>query len=197
MQVGLKPPSPPSNFLNVSKNDVYLRPAPATRGMTLIETLIASAVLSVGVMSLGNLFFFAEEGIAVGKKFASASELARQRVEWLAAQPMAQIPQCLNTQGCRLSRSAYASMKSAAGAYECSEMLDGMSTRTPDRPRGSPSAQAGRNIVPQYRIDTIVQPHSDANQQIGAQIVSVGVCWTDMGGQVHEVRAERLLVPEI
>jgi prepilin-type N-terminal cleavage/methylation domain-containing protein len=195
MRGDLKRPSRPSTFLSVSKDD--LRRPRLTRGMTLVETMVAAAVLSVGVMSLGNLFFFAEEGIAIGKKFASASELARQRVEWLAAQPVTQLPQCLTTSGCRQSRTAYAPMKSAAGAYECSELIDGMSTLTPDQTSASPAANQNGTVVPQYRIDTIVEPHGDPSQQLGAQLVSVGVCWTDMDGQVHEVRAERLLVPEL
>ena len=156
--------------------------------MTLIETMVSAAIVGVGVISLANMVFFAEDGIAVSRQRTSALEMARARGEWVATLPTASVPQCLVVEGCRVDAQTYAPAKPAAGAYACSELLDSMSNLEP----GTSAATTGR-----YRVDTVVAPHPDPEQQAGAQLLSVTVCWTDAEGQVQEVEAQRLLVPEI
>lgn len=150
--------------------------------------MVSAALVGVGVISLANMMFFAEEGLAVSRHQASALELARTRVEWLATQPTDQVPQCVVVAGCRVDAETYAAVKPPAGGYACSEMLESMSSQAP----GTSPLTTGA-----YRVDTVVQPHPDPDQQAGAFLLSVDVCWTDQDGRVHEVQAQRLLVPEV
>lgn len=160
----------------------------ARRGVSLIETMVSAAILGIGVISLANTFFSTEKGITLSKKRVAAMEIAQQRVERFAARPLADVPQCVVLQGCRFDRYTYAPLKSAVGSFACSEMQEGMSSR----PEGSSLAATG-----EYRVDTVVEPHPDPNQQVGAITVSVNVCWVNGDGEVQEVQAQRLLVPEV
>lgn len=154
----------------------------------MIESLASAAILGVGVISLANMAFFSQDGLATSRHRASALELARQRVEWLATTPPEDAPNCVVVQGCRVDSMTYSAVKPPAGGYACSELLEGMTSDAP----GSSAATTGS-----FRVDTVLEPHPDPAQQQGAQVLSVFVCWTDLNGQVHEVQAQRLLVPEV
>jgi len=59
------------------------------RGTTLIEAMIAAAVMTVGVLGLVPLFYRSVEGIAVASKITQATSLAESKLDELARLPYA------------------------------------------------------------------------------------------------------------
>ena len=148
--------------------------------------MVSVSLVGIGVMSLANMYYFSEQGIAETSSLVAAQKLAEQRVERLVALTTVQLPGCVVVEGCRLGVDAYAPAKPDAGNFPCTEMVDGMSIAAP---------AVGGAAVARYRVDTSVTPHPD--QQAGAQVLTVSACWTDLDGSVHQVQVQRMLVPEV
>lgn len=155
--------------------------------MTLVETMVSSALLGLGVLSLANMFFTSERGVAESTDRAAAHELAQQYAERLGAVSYDQLPACVVAGGCRLDEATYAPIKPVSGGYACSALVDGMTLQDPD-----PERQTGK-----YRIDTTRAAHPDPTQQQGAFLYTFSVCWTDGAGRVQEISVERMTFPEL
>lgn len=63
-----------------------MRPSGA-RGVTLVELLIATAVLSVAILGIGGMFPSAYTNVTKGGELTAATALARQMVEMIRAEP--------------------------------------------------------------------------------------------------------------
>jgi prepilin-type N-terminal cleavage/methylation domain-containing protein len=164
-----------------SRPPARLRP----RGFSLVEALVSSAVLGVGMLGVLNVLSFSQSGAAGSGARSAAKELASQRLEALTTMVADRLPACEGTVGCRADETTLRPPLSPAAGFRCTQEVPGMTFVDPG------AAATGR-----FRIDTVVAAHPGAQQQAGARLVTVSVCWTDEGGHLREVRARRLMVPE-
>jgi type IV pilus modification protein PilV len=66
-------------------------PFAATAGFTLIEVMIAVAILSIGLLSLANLQIAMIRGNAFSQRMTTAASIAEAKLEQLKNTPLAQI----------------------------------------------------------------------------------------------------------
>ena len=66
-------------------------PASLTAGFTLVETLVAVAILSIGLLALANLQIGSTRGNAFSQRMTTAVSIAEQRLEQLKNTPFANI----------------------------------------------------------------------------------------------------------
>lgn len=154
-------------------------------GFSLIEAMVATAVLGVAVASLSALYTTAVQGYVTSQRLQDAVEIASQRAEQLATMPADELPACAGAANCRTDNRTLAAPLAPAGAFDCTLQLDAPAVQGPG------AAPAGAR----FRVDTVVGDHPDNARQPDARLLTVSVCWTDGAGIVHEVQATRLLVP--
>jgi prepilin-type N-terminal cleavage/methylation domain-containing protein len=159
----------------------------ARRGFSLIEVAISSLVLGVAIAGLTSTYTSSEKGMQDSKARTSANELALQRLELLATQPVDQLPGCAGPAVCQ-NGFAFTAPAAAAGTYQCTQYVDEADVVDP--------SQAGSDNN-RFRVDTAVEDHPDALRQPGARVVTVSVCWADRSGRVSQVTARRSLVPGV
>lgn len=157
--------------------------------MTLVEVMLTSGVLAIGMVALAHTYNQAETGSRSSRLRTAALRIAEQRVERLATAPVARLARCVGpVTGCRATRSTLAPVLGNVGTYQCTQLVDRMGFHDPT----GVVASGGR-----FRIDTAVQDHPDPRQQIGAVVIAVSVCWTRSDGQVEQVLVQRMVVPEV
>lgn len=155
-------------------------------GFSLIEALVASAVLGVAVTCLTQMYTTSVRGYVSSQRLQEAVEIAAQRAEQLATMAAEDVPACTGTPSCRADGTTMASELSPANGYSCTTRLDAPAVVGP----GSTGATGSR-----YRVDTVVDSHPDVSRQPDARLVTVSVCWLDSAGFVHQVQTQRLMVP--
>ncbi|MCK6548257.1 hypothetical protein L6R52_20590 [Myxococcota bacterium] len=158
------------------------------RGFSIVEVLVASGVLGVGLVALVEVHGATVENLARGGRVVEATRIAEQRLELLGAQrpDVLALPSCgigPGSIGCRGADRALASDK------PCTSWVDGPVVPSPSGI--TPSGATGRG----YRVDLVIGPHPDGLRQPGGLLATVSVCWADERGAIHELRADRLLVP--
>lgn len=155
------------------------------RGFTLIEVMITSVILGVGVMGLVGLYTSSARGVGGSRVHTTATQVALQRLEQIAGSADA-LPACDGPIGCRASRSELAPPLggSRTGGFDCTQYTNGMGE--------SAVAAAGTG---RYRIDTVVEPHPSTSQDDEGRFVSVSVCWVGDGNVVEQVLAQRFVLP--
>lgn len=163
------------------------RPRAGTRGLTLVEVMLTSAVLAIGMVALVHTFTQAQAGMRSSRLKTAALRIAEQRLERLSTLPVSRLAGCAGPAlGCRTSMSALAPVLGNVGTFLCTQNVDEMGFTDPT------AVTAG-----QFRVDTSVLAHPDPRQQAGAMILSVSVCWTPVPGFVEQIQLQRLLVPEV
>lgn len=171
--------------MRAEKNSLR-RPRRSVRGLSLVEVLVSVGVLGVGVLGVLNLYATSDHATRSSRSDTTATQLAVERLERIAAQGIEALPACPEEVGCRASHSSLRPPRPGAQGMACTQETSEMGLADPE------VGGVGR-----FRVDTSVRPHPDATQQLGARIVTVSVCWTDDSGYVREVSAERMLVPEV
>lgn len=151
------------------------------RGFSLLEVMIAAAILGIGVLAGVRLYTAGVEGSSWTRSRSIATNIAIQRLEQLGAQGVDLLPAgCSGPVGCKATQQTFAS------AVPCSRRVNGMNSDvTVSVPNGK------------YRVDTVIEPHPDGARQPGARVVTVSVCWQDPDRTVHEAQLDRLFVPNI
>lgn len=149
--------------------------------------MVTAIVLGIGVMGLVSLYGSAGRGVTMSRDQTTALELGRQRLERLSTATVDDLPACAGPPACRDDLSSFAAKKGAAGAYPCTQYVDGMDAQAP----------AGGQATGRFRIDTSVDVPTGGTQQAGALILSVSVCWSEDGRTVRQLLLERMLVPEV
>jgi hypothetical protein len=161
-------------------------PAPGLGGFSLVETLVSVALLGVGIVALLRLHDASISGTTISRARAAATGIALDRIERLGTAPAVTLPECEGPVGCRASTSEPRSALQAAGDFACTRYVDDMGQLD------GPAPASGR-----FRVDTVVAAHPGAGQQHGGMMVTVSVCWRDEAGALQEVRAQRLMLPEV
>jgi hypothetical protein len=152
----------------------------------MVETLVSAAVLGFGVLGLFRLYEASIGGASISRGRAAATELALDQLERLGTMPAESLPGCAGAVGCRASVSEARPALAEAGGFACTRLVNDMGALD------APSADEGR-----FRVDTVVAAHPGAQQQLGGVVVTISVCWRDDDGALQEVRAQRLLLPEV
>lgn len=149
--------------------------------------LTSTAVLGIGVVALADLHTTSEKADQGTRARDVAAQIAIQRMEQLATQPIERLPDCPGFATCRAGRRQMQQERSTAGSFRCSQLVDqnGFSDGSDNDPNGK------------YRIDTSVNAPTATSQQEGARMITVSVCWVDHRDTIQEVQIERLVVPEL
>ena len=155
------------------------------RGFSLVEVMVASAILGVGVIAATKMFSSGVDGVSWTKNRSAATNIAIQRLEMLGTMGIDQLPACVGQVGCKAGFNSVAPVLANAGTYACTRMLDDMI--------GDPDTA---NATGKYRVDTVVEAHPDVGRQAEARLVTVSVCWTD-DTDVHQVQLNRLFIPNV
>jgi hypothetical protein len=153
------------------------------RGFSLVETLISTLLLGVGVIGLVDLYTSSSRGMGSSRHRETATQIAVARMERLTTMPLDELPSCSGVVGCRAdSYTMMPELIPSAEAFECTQYVSDMGQHDP-RTRGGDGG---------YRLDTIVAPHPSSGQNGDARVVSVSVCWTDGDGDVQQVFLQSL-----
>ncbi|MGF1511893.1 MAG: prepilin-type N-terminal cleavage/methylation domain-containing protein [Myxococcota bacterium] len=157
------------------------------RGFSLVEVMVSSLLLGLGVAALVELFTSSSSGLRISRNRSVATQLALQRLEQLAAFGIDGLPGCGFGTGCREGITTLAAPQSAAAGFDCTQLVSDT---------GFSGEQAGDQNG-RFRVDVSEVPHPDPNQIPGATLLRVSVCWSDRGNTIQQVQLERLVVPEV
>jgi type II secretory pathway pseudopilin PulG len=158
------------------------------RGFSLIEAMIAGAILTISIVGLARLYTSAARGVAASNAISEAVDVASQTTELFSTMDPDDVPLCAGAVGCRVQGGqAWASELAAVGAFACTRWVDG--------PAVPEAATGTHRRGTKYRLDAVVEDHPDAAREADARLVTVSVCWADETGRVHEIRLRRMLVP--
>jgi prepilin-type N-terminal cleavage/methylation domain-containing protein len=159
-------------------------------GFSLLEVLVATAILGVGLAALGRQYITAAHGVADSDGRAQAAMAAAQRIEALSTMEADEVPACAASVSCRAANGVdFVADLPPVGGFACTRWVDGPDVFGPSaRPRA-----AGQK----FRIDASVVPHPDAARQPDGRLLTVNVCWRGADGRVHELQARRVLVPGV
>lgn len=169
-------------------------------GFSVLEALVAAAVLGIALIALVKLHTSAMRGMKSSRDLGTAGDIALQVAEELAAEDVT----TLNANACFLAAgtptgcrdptvmpAGYSAPKAGADCtwwVEDGLMRDGAGALPANR-QNSLAAAVTSNLP--YRIDRVV--HADPNATYpNTRIVEVYVCWTDEGGIVKEVQTSRV-----
>ena len=162
-------------------------PRKGQQGLTLVEVLVTSAVLGVGMVALAHTYNRAQSGVRQSRLGTAAIRIAEQRLERLATLPVARLAGCAGpATGCRSNRTTFAPVLGNVGTYRCTQNVDGMGFHDPT------ALSTGL-----FRVDTSVSAHPDPRQQTGALVITVSVCWSPAPQQVEQIQLQRMVVPEV
>jgi prepilin-type N-terminal cleavage/methylation domain-containing protein len=184
---------------STAMSDVRRRPGQA--GFSLIEAMVAAAILGLALVGLVQLHKTSMRGTVQATNTGRAAEVARQLAESAASQEYAQLPACPPgagpaggqlppaPAGCRATLGPSA-VYAAAKPGQCTYYVDGAAVPTVD-PAASTDAAVNPNL--RYRVDTAVSQHPDTNNYPDTALVTIWVCWLDEGGQIRELTTSRLV----
>ncbi len=156
-----------------------------SRGFSLIEVMVTSVILGMGVIGVANLFTSSARGVGTSRMRETATQVALQRLERLATSPAAALPTCGGVVGCRATGEAMMpDLGTSPDLYECTQYVDDMGP-------SDPTARTTGGLAG-YRLDTVVSPPPSLTQNDDARLISVSVCWTDTSGRIQQVLMQRL-----
>ncbi|MEO1227562.1 MAG: type II secretion system protein [Myxococcota bacterium] len=155
------------------------------RGFTLIEVMTSALVLGVGVMAAVKVYSAGTKGRARVAQRTMAERAVERRLDSLEAKGAQRLPVCTGDKSCVDTAGELTPMKSSAGAYPCTQLMD----------RSSLKNREASTADGKMRMDTRTWAHTDSEQDTTSQMVKVSVCWRDTEGRVHEVHGTRLVMP--
>lgn len=165
-----------------------MRTQNSRRGFTLIEVMIAGAVLSIGLLGILELHRSSIRGLSRGRSMTVANEIIDQRAELITGRDPAVLLTCPTASdgaGCRATRTTFTASK------PCTAWLLESDVPTPAGADVPSSTDLG------YRRDIVIQAHPDTTNHPGSYLAIVSVCWRDSQGQIQQLQRQRLLVPGV
>lgn len=181
----------------------------SARGFSVVEALVAAAVLGIALVGMVQLHSSSIRGTARAERLGRASEVARQFAELLATTTPADLPACppgplaaplVGATGCKGDVGQTFLFTPTKGVGCTFWVQDGPSVPSIDDPNAAAGAIVAQpNAGPtgpqpsQFRIDVSVSAHPSANRFPDAALLTVWVCWRDEIGRVNEVRTRRIL----
>lgn len=158
----------------------------ARRGFSLIEVMIASAVLAIGLLGIVELHRSSIRGLSRGRSMTVANEIIDQRAELITGRDPAVLltcPTAADGAGCRANSTSFTAAK------PCTAWLMESDVPTPAGADVPSSTDIG------FRRDVVIQAHPDTTNHSGSFLAIVSVCWRDPQGQIQQLQRQRLLVP--
>ena len=174
------------------------------RGFSIIEAMVATGVLGIGLIGLVNLHTASLRGIKASEQRSSGSEVAEAIIEGIISQQAlngANPPACNlgpalpPNAGCRNGGLGAMAYNGALGGG-CTMYFDGpphLLATPPMPPAWNPWDQTLANPNDLYRVDVGIVNHPDAIEHPNSQYLYVWVCWQDENGFIHQVSSERLI----
>lgn len=182
------------------------------RGFSLIEVMIATAVLGIAMAGLVKLHRASIRGMKTTTDMTIAEDIAEQVADEIAAQNSSTLPSNIAAPGVASPCNQPGTCKANGGGFTrnfavnkpspCTTWFTPTGTgRRGDGPGvGRMDAQvlyeteaaaiaAGAN----YRVDRVIVPHPGAGAR--STVIDVFVCWRDEGQIVREVHTRRLVGP--
>jgi prepilin-type N-terminal cleavage/methylation domain-containing protein len=181
------------------------------RGFSLLEALIAAAVLGIGLIALVKLHTSALRGMRTTRDQASASDIATQIADYIATQQNVTPPACDPPSGpdpgCRVGGAESRDFTAVRGAG-CTDWYEG--APIPDArgqlPGSAPTLAAATQQGYPYRVDRVVlTPTNPTNDGVTLDtanhvtvdgfappyILQVYVCWRDDQNYVRQIMTSR------
>jgi hypothetical protein len=154
-------------------------PRSAKAGFTVLEAMIAAAVLAIGIVGVVGLQATLFHSARSSHDMSNASYILQYRSEELGSYSVAALqgPPAIcpgAATGCLLPTGGFAPTPA------CSQNVVDPIPLSQASPGGP------------YRIDTGIVPHADADHP-NAMIATISVCWVDRGGRVRQIQARRVL----
>lgn len=176
-----------------------LRPRRRSRaGFSILEALIAAAVLGIGLIALVKLHQSAMRGMKTSRSIGIAMDIATQAVEELGGTRPDDLDAlgCATIGGCKAGETPL-SDTFAAPKPGCTRWVD--DGHIPDATNTRPTAPDTEAVAVAagalYRVDQVVLAHPGLADHPNTRVVEVFVCWRDDDGFVRQVHSSRV-VPE-
>jgi len=138
------------------------------RGLTLIEVLVAIAILSIGLLGVAMMQYMAVAGNAFGREMQIATELGQERLEIIKSLP-------------------YANVTTPASP-------DSLSDPDPSRFGGLTFTRAWWVQDNCRNMSEVFNPNDPCNSAFNCSVtmpntkaIAVRVCWVDKYGGIHSV----------
>jgi prepilin-type N-terminal cleavage/methylation domain-containing protein len=188
------------------------------RGFSLLEAMIAAAVLGLGLVALTRLHIASLTGTVKSEDLSRGAEVARELADTFTLLDWPNLPNCAPG---RTSPPTWVNPPAPGG---CSSALGPTNVLNPDKGPGctawytadgvpdvaqagwTSDPMAGDNSMPDtgnFRVDLAVSRHPDVNSfpdegtvlpnQDPVQVLWIWVCWRDDGGLVHEIQSARVM----
>ncbi|MEO1335359.1 MAG: prepilin-type N-terminal cleavage/methylation domain-containing protein [Myxococcota bacterium] len=188
-----------------------IRKAPKTKssGFSVVEALVAAAILGVALLGVVRLHGSSIRGTAQAERIGRASEVARQFAEMLATTTPGNLPACgpgraapptPEPAGCKAAVGVTTAFAAPQGPGCTFWVQGGPSTPSINNAGAAngaivaqPPPGAGGPPPSQYRIDLSVSGHPDLATFPNATVITVWACWRDESQTVNEVRTRRIL----
>ncbi len=177
------------------------------RGFSLIEIMIATVILGIGLLGLVELHSHSIRGTVKAESIGRGTEVARQVADQLMTQTVDSLPAACGAianpppdkylGGCRATAGAgtvFAADKPGA----CTQWLD--ADRIANVLDGNPvvaAADFGQGRARAYRADMVISDHPNPNFAPDGGLITIWVCWRDAKGFVQQVRTSRVIVPNL
>ncbi|MEM1022298.1 MAG: prepilin-type N-terminal cleavage/methylation domain-containing protein [Myxococcota bacterium] len=183
-------------------------PSQARRGFSLVEALVATGILGIGLAALTNAHLTSIRGIDGSAEAVEARALANQLAEELAMvqtnapNVIVNSPACVNTEldvasvlGCAApAGNGFSAVQLGCTRYYDAEAVQGASPNV----IGGSMFSTGDLVDggQRFRADIFIQDHPDpAVDPTEAQVAIISVCWRDplSPARVKQVRLTRVL----
>lgn len=188
------------------------KPAMTRGGFSILEAIVASAILGIGLIGLVRLHSASMHGLVKAQDTNAASEVARQIAERFATLPPTapELANCApppaSPSGCRASYGTSGVLNPVKAGADCTRWVDGAAVTDVSSGGvgwplpaatfgdGTPCPDNAVNCPGAYRVDISVGPHPDAaSHPPPTRVVNIWVCWRDPGGLVNELSTVRMI----
>lgn len=177
------------------------------RGFSVLEVMIATAVLGIAMAGLVKLHRAAIRGMKTTNDITVAEDIAEQVADEVAAQDPATLPTATNgvastcnvPGGCKAGGGGFQRAFGANKPANCTFWVNSAGTAR----RGTTGQMDNAVIIStqaaaitagaNYRVDKVVMPHPSPSSK--GTIVDVYTCWLDEGQIVREVHTRRVVGP--
>jgi prepilin-type N-terminal cleavage/methylation domain-containing protein len=152
-------------------------------GFTLLEAMIASAVLAIGIVGVVGLQATLFSSARFSHDMSSASYLLQYRSEELGTYTIDQLDTTGLCRGAAPGCRGIGGIEAPAPASGCTvKIFDPQPISSPQPPDQGP-----------YRVDVGILPHPDNINHPNARVATISVCWQDRGALFKQIQSIRVL----
>jgi prepilin-type N-terminal cleavage/methylation domain-containing protein len=149
------------------------------RGFTLIEVMVAAALLATVIAGLARLIAVSAHSARTSDDMTRASYILHDRIEEISTLGAANLVAGAVCSGAAPTCRGVASGSFGPSVAPCEQWVESPVSVTAPSPGGA------------FRIDTGIEPHTSPNHP-DALVATVSVCWRD-GSVVREIQTVRVV----